>query len=140
MIFLANLLVLRLGTKLSDHEPIAFCFLFAAILLSYFLPTDTLLNLSWGSTPAMYALLSFVTVLPMGVAAIIFSSSFSKVSNVSRALAFNLFGSVVGGLLEYMSSYWGIRSLDLVALALYFCAMLAYFAHSRRSHGETQTE
>ncbi len=63
----------------------------------------------------------------MGIAAIIFAIAFANTKRASQALAFNLFGAVVGGLLEYLSNYFGIRALDLVAAGLYLASALCYF-------------
>jgi hypothetical protein len=62
----------------------------------------------------------------MGVAAIVFASALRSSSNASRALAFNLFGAVIGGLLEYLSNYLGIRNLLIVAALLYLCSVIGY--------------
>jgi hypothetical protein len=129
MIFLANLLVIKLGVAITTKQPAVYAALIATILISYFLPTEQLIN-SVESSLA-YAILSFFTILPMGVAAIIFSSAFSRVPNASRALAFNLFGAVIGGLLEYLSNYTGIRNLLLVAASLYLCSLVCYMSSSQ---------
>jgi hypothetical protein len=65
----------------------------------------------------------------MGVAALIFSSVFATVPDPPRALAFNLMGSVVGGLLEYCSNHIGIKNLVLIAAGLY---MLSWLMRSTR--------
>ena len=100
--------------------------LLVSILTSYFLPTDALLAASVHNEIGIYALMTVITILPMGIAAIIFATAFNRVPSVNTALAFNLFGAVIGGLLEYLSNYWGVRSLDLVAVFLYFLSFLAY--------------
>ncbi len=60
----------------------------------------------------------------MGLAGIAFSSAFKRAQNISGALAFNLFGAVLGGLLEYLTIYTGMKNLMLVSFALYILAML----------------
>jgi hypothetical protein len=64
-------------------------------------------------------------------------------SNTSKALAFNLFGAVVGGLLEYLSTYLGIRNLLLVAASLYLCSMVSFLTavgKSSEASGENPTQ
>jgi hypothetical protein len=41
------------------------------------------------------------------------------------ALGANMFGALIGGILEYSSMAWGIRSLTLLALGLYGLSWLA---------------
>jgi hypothetical protein len=69
--------------------------------------------------------LTVFSLLPCFFAALIFALRFNKVSLTSRALAFNLFGCVLGALLEYLSNLWGLRSLILVATALYIASWVA---------------
>jgi hypothetical protein len=63
----------------------------------------------------------------MGVAGIIFASAFSRCKQASQSLAFNLYGAVLGGLLEYLSNYLGIKALVLVAALLYLASMICMF-------------
>ena len=127
MLLIANNFVVRCFKKLEYKMPIIYFALLASILCSYLIPTDILLNMS-SDHFIVFALLTVVTILPMGIAAIIFSISFAKVSNISKAFAFNLFGAVIGGLLEYLSNWWGIRSLNIIAAGLYLASALCYFA------------
>jgi hypothetical protein len=131
MIFLANLVVIKMGARITTKQPAVYGVLLAAILISYFLPVEQLLN-SLHSIMS-YTVLTLLTILPMGVAAVIFSSAFSHVPNASRAFAFNLFGAVVGGLLEVMSNYVGIRNVLLVAMLLYLFSYLCYCLAERRA-------
>jgi len=69
---------------------------------------------------------------------LIFSTSFTDASNARRALAFNLLGAVGGALLEYLSDYFGVNSLVLVATLLYFFAwyFLVEFSNQRSQFGD----
>ena len=69
-------------------------------------------------------LVTVVTLLPMGIAGMLFACLFAPVREPHRAMAFNLLGAVAGGLLEYLSNYTVIKGLELVAAALYLCAWL----------------
>src|SRR5205814_2084084 len=50
--------------------------------------------------------------LPMGLAAVIFASTFRQTRCGSAALASNLLGAVLGGVTEYLSLAYGIRALS----------------------------
>ncbi len=131
MIFLANLFVLKLGSIVTSRQPLIYLGLFLSIALSYLFPSSQLLREASGSDFLHYALVTTVTILPMGIAGILFSSAFSQTKDSAKALAFNLFGAVVGGLLEYLSNYLGIKALELVSAGLYFASLLCYFAQKR---------
>jgi SAM-dependent methyltransferase len=123
MILLANILVIKVGDPLTSKQPFVYSILFLSILASYFLPSETLLNQAGMADFISYGLVTTITILPLALAGIIFSSAFAKVSDAGQALAYNLFGALVGGFLEYLSNYTGIRNLELVGLALYATSM-----------------
>ncbi len=68
---------------------------------------------------------ALATSLPIFFAGMVFAASFMRVQDSSGALAANMLGALVGGILEYTSMAWGIRSLTLLALALYGMSWLA---------------
>jgi hypothetical protein len=70
-------------------------------------------------------LMTVVTLLPILMAGLIFATAFKVVQHPSRSFAFNLLGSVLGGLLEYLSTYVGINNLVLVSIFLYVFSYLA---------------
>ena len=74
---------------------------------------------------------TLVTVLPLAFAALVFANSFKTAKDASGALAFNLFGAVLGGLLEYVSTYTGIRSLLIISFVLYAASLLCYVLHEK---------
>ncbi len=127
MILVANAFVYQFAKQLTKAMPLVYLCLFLSILISYWLPTEALLIQSQSNQLLIYTLMTVITVLPMGIAAIVFATAFNGVPNVSQAIAFNLFGAVVGGLLEYLSNYWGIKSLDLVAAGFYLASAVCFF-------------
>ena len=127
MILLANAFVYQFAKQLTKAMPLVYLCLFGSILASYLLPTDALLMQCQTNQLAIYTLMTGITVLPMGIAAIVFATAFNEMPNISQAIAFNLFGAVIGGLLEYLSNYWGIRSLDLVAAGFYLASAICFF-------------
>jgi hypothetical protein len=58
-------------------------------------------------------------------AALIFSTLFAQRDNTPHALASNLLGAIVGGVLEYSSMALGIKALYVIAAALYAVALYA---------------
>lgn len=119
MALCANLLVLRVRRVNLGW---AYGLLFASLALSFFFPLEWL-----SGFPALAkALLSTLLLsLPLFFAGLIFSESLRRAGETARPLASNFSGSAVGGLLEYGSSYWGIKSLYILAALLYGGALLA---------------
>jgi SAM-dependent methyltransferase len=64
-------------------------------------------------------------VIPIFFAAIAFAEVLKARSTTSTALGYNLFGAMVGGVLEYFSTIWGINNLNLLCIAAYLCAAIA---------------
>ena len=62
--------------------------------------------------------------LPVFFAGIIFAISLSKMKTVELAFGSNLLGSVVGGMLEYSSLIYGIRSLYVLAAFVYVLSLV----------------
>ncbi len=122
MVLLANFLVSRFGESAFMKQTVLYPFLFFLLVANYFTPTS-----SFTAAFPHFVNIGAITVLallPLFAASLIFSNAFKKVENPSRALAFNLFGAVIGGLLEYAANYTGIRFLVIIAAALYFLAFL----------------
>jgi len=57
--------------------------------------------------------------LPIFFAGILFSNLFRLEQSPGLALGYNLFGAMVGGVLEYSSMAWGINNLNMMAVAAY---------------------
>lgn len=119
MIFLANWFVIK-QNWLSNKLVWLYALQLAAIVISYFFPARQMMG-----SQAGYVITTVVVLLPMLMASVIFSVSFGKVESASRCLGFNLFGAVVGGLLEFLSNYLGINNMLLLAAGFY--ALSAYF-------------
>ncbi len=100
---------------------IAYLGIGASVLLSYFLPTSALLFDSFW-TRALAGTL--VLCLPAAFASIVFIRSFASAGFSAEALGSNLFGAVVGGMLEAVSMWTGIRSLVILAGILYLASYI----------------
>jgi hypothetical protein len=57
-------------------------------------------------------------------AGIIFISSFARAGFRGSALGSNLFGSLLGGLLESSSLWFGLKSLTILAVLLYLASAI----------------
>ncbi len=68
---------------------------------------------------------ALATSLPIFFAGMVFAASFKRVREASGALAANMFGALIGGMLEYTSMTIGIRGLTVLALVLYGLSWLA---------------
>jgi SAM-dependent methyltransferase len=121
LILIANMFVMRLSSFVAARSELVYAALFGALLLDYFNPV---VRSAFGDEAVYYLAVTIITLFPMCVAAVIFASSFAAAAIPARALAFNLIGAVVGGLLEYLSNYWGIKAMVGVAALLYFLSFL----------------
>ncbi len=125
MALAANLIVLRVP-RLDLR--LIYAFLFASLALTFFFP----LNLLAGWMPVIRAVFSMVLLsLPLFFAGMIFSESLRRAGETARPLASNLSGSVVDGMLEYGSLWWGIKSLYVIAAIVYAGALAASRAKSK---------
>ena len=68
--------------------------------------------------PAIWLMTAFL-LSPLFVAGLLFASALRERKDLAPALASNLVGSVLGGLLENLSMVFGISALSLVALGVY---------------------
>jgi tetratricopeptide (TPR) repeat protein len=84
-----------------------------------FKPADLL---SLGSSGSVLAG-AILYLLPAAVAAVLFALLFKQVAKPSTALAFNIFGGLVGVSLEYLSMLYGVRSLGWIAMLIYGVAL-----------------
>jgi hypothetical protein len=125
MILAANLVILKCG--IFKRQEILYAVLILTLVLNYFLPVNTML--SWGSEGISggHIIVTFLSLLPMFIAGLIFASAFAKVKTPARSFAFNLIGSVLGALLEYISTYTGVKSLILATTLLYAISLYFYF-------------
>lgn len=118
MALVANLLVERL--RPSSPLP-AFLALLVALVVLWAVDLSALNRLPLVSRGLVGGLLN---ALPVGCAGLIVSTLLARSANLAASLASNLLGSVLGGCLEYLSMYTGLRALVLLALGLYLGALL----------------
>jgi len=65
------------------------------------------------------------------LAALIFATTFRRARVGSVALASNLLGAVLGGAAEYASLAYGIRSLSVLAVAMYASSLVFWYVQQR---------
>jgi hypothetical protein len=116
-VLLANLCVERF--KLQRPMPWFILLIVSAIVLWQF--DNAMLNQFPMLARGVFG--GIVNALPIGFAGVIVSILLSRSANPTASLGSNLLGSVIGGCLEYMSMYIGLKSLVLIALALYLSAL-----------------
>ena len=121
-VVVSGLLCLIVGANLvygaAPRIPLAVAYsgLFLTLAVMYFVPMQKLFFESW-TLRALVATLALCT--PVFFAGIIFVSSFARASFRGSALGSNLFGSLLGGLLESASLWFGLKSLTIIAALLY---------------------
>jgi len=120
MVLAANIMVERV--KIKNPTPWFILLLLSTIFLWAF-DMGTLNNFSMLTRGVLGGL---INALPIGFAGVIVSIFLARSRNATASLGSNLLGSVVGGCLEYLSMYIGLKSLVLIALAFYVLALLHF--------------
>jgi spermidine synthase len=131
---LAALLLANIVVEQSP-KPIPALWSWAGLLLglviAYWFPFDRI-----GGSPAFAGIVAVaVFSLPVIFAGILFSTEFRNAKSPGAALGANMLGAVVGGMLENLSLLFGMRTLLLVAIAVYCLAGIGLW-RSRRDASE----
>ncbi len=127
-IVIAGLLLLIVASNaLVEWRPkipaaVGYAGIFASILVAYLVPLE---KFFFASLPAKMVSATAVLCLPVFFAGIVFIRSFAQEGFRGEALGSNLLGALVGGLLESLSLWTGIRSLLAMAALLYLASWLA---------------
>ena len=116
--FLANLVVSALRL---NHPLVPFVFLLLSLGLGWWVARTGGFPPTTAGRAGTLALLTG----PVFFSGIVFSTLLSRAPNISRALSANLFGALVGGLLEYNAMLFGFGFLYLLALGLYAGALVS---------------
>jgi hypothetical protein len=122
---LANVVVQR---KRVANLPALYAWLGISLLLSYFLPFSALTRLSFLSRAVLGGL---VTALPVLFSSFIFAKMFKESKFANAGLGSNILGGLLGGGIEALTMFTGIRAMVLVAIAIYGGSWVAYVAHHR---------
>jgi hypothetical protein len=100
--------------------------LFAAVLLAWAIPPESLLGLDFVPRFAAAVALGFT---PVFIANLVFADRFREVGASGIAFGTNLLGAIVGGVLEYGALVIGYRALLIVVAALYAAAFVTGRSH-----------
>ncbi|MBN1127667.1 MAG: hypothetical protein JXA71_01680 [Chitinispirillaceae bacterium] len=105
------------------HFPVALAYggIGTAILVAYLVP---LRMISMESLWLKAILASILLLAPVFFASIVFIRSFARANFSGNALGSNLLGAIAGGLLESLSLWTGLRSLLVVACAMYLLSLV----------------
>jgi hypothetical protein len=122
---LANLIVER---KSVANLPALYAALGISLLLSYFLPFSSMTQLPMLSRAALGG---SVTALPVLFSSFIFAKMFKETDLANNALGSNILGGLLGGSVESLSVFFGVRAMVLLAIAIYGASWIAYAARRR---------
>jgi SAM-dependent methyltransferase len=100
--------------------------LVASLAVAWLLPPEALL---FGSAASRGIAAGAVAFLPVFCANVLFVSVFRHAREGSVSYGANLFGGMLGGLIEYASLVVGYRALVVVAAVLYLAAMVCAFRY-----------
>lgn len=112
----------------SIPVPVAYAGIGICIFVSYFLPIE---RLFFQALWIKVLISTLVLCSPVAFASIVFIRSFAAQKFSGQSLGSNLLGALVGGMLESVSLWTGIRSLLILAAALYMLSFV--FLGSARS-------
>ena len=118
MILLANWLVEKRPTI---DLTILYVTLFMVILFNFWFPFDVLNQFG---IYVRFFLGGLIISMPLFLAALIFAQVFEEAKIPSLALGSNLLGALVGGILEYLDMWIGLRGLNIIALVLYVLSFI----------------
>ncbi|MGH1404778.1 MAG: hypothetical protein ACRBDL_11095 [Alphaproteobacteria bacterium] len=79
-------------------------------------------------TPLTRLIAPFLLTSPIFFSGLVFSSLFKKAENITTAMAYNIIGAMLGGVLEYNALRFGYSSLYLLAFFIYGFAWVTTFS------------
>jgi len=82
---------------------------------------------------------TLVLCLPVFFAGVVFIRSFAADGFRAEALGSNLMGAMIGGMLESMSLWTGIRSLLVIAALLYLSSWVARVTERTRARSSSES-
>jgi spermidine synthase len=119
LVVIANLIFERWP---SYSMAIPYAGIILSAMLAYFIPLRTLL---FESVSLRTIVATLLLCMPILFAGMVFVRSFADMRFSGEALGWNLFGAVLGGMLETVSQATGIRALLLMTVGLYLGSWIA---------------
>jgi hypothetical protein len=110
----------RSAARVNKIPGYAYGLLAALLALNYAVPLSALAALPLETRTLTSVLLVCGPLLASGI---VFALSLARTGDADRALASNLLGAMLGGLVEYLSMITGFRALVLLAAAFYLWAL-----------------
>ena len=129
-IVISGLMVLIVAANLIVHwrpgiaVTFAYIGIFASILAAYIIPPEAFF---FGSFWAKVFASTAVLCLPVFFAGIVFIVSFAREGFRSEALGSNLLGALLGGMLESISMWTGMRSILILVAFFYALSWIVLF-------------
>jgi SAM-dependent methyltransferase len=118
MALISNVLMAKVDALETLPVGVLYAGLFAALFLNWSLPVEALTATAF---PLRLLTVGGATALPILFSGMIFARSFKYAANPAHALGSNVFGSIVGGAIEYLSLITGLK-LILVVIAAFYAA------------------
>jgi hypothetical protein len=119
LIVIANLIFERWP---SYSLAVPYAGLIISAMAAYFVPVHSLL---FESLTLRISVATLLLCMPILFAGMVFVRSFAEMKFSGAALGWNLFGAVLGGMLETISQATGMRALTLIAVVLYLGSWVA---------------
>src|SRR5436309_3076606 len=142
-VVIAGLLLLIVGANLLVQffpripVSIGYAGIFLTLLASYLIPLEKFFYPSlWAKALSS----TLVLCMPVLFAGIVFIRSFAEQGFRADSLGSNLMGAMIGGMLESMSLWTGIRSLLAIAALLYVASWIALSLERSFGRGRTKGE
>jgi hypothetical protein len=122
-VVLGMVLAANFATARLPNLPVGpvYALLVASCLGLYFLDLSTFAFLPYATKAVV---VGGLTILPMLFSGVVFARSFSAADRKDAALGANLFGALVGALLQSVTFLVGVKALLLIVAALYIAALL----------------
>lgn len=126
MAFFANWTVSKLNIR---NSVLPFILLLVSLGIGYYVAQS-----GWLPNSGTDKILQIIVLtMPLFFSGMAFSILFGRANDVASAMAMNLLGAMLGGMLEYNAMYFGYKALYLIALGIYAVAFLFSLAGTKKT-------
>ncbi len=130
MVYLANILVIRFKDFVEKNQNLIYLLLGFSLFATKFIDIEPFLKLFDNYYVSSFLLL-VILIAPVLFAGLIFPIALTKCDSNAKAFTYNLLGAMLGGILEYLSYFWGNNGLVTISLILYLISFLFYYQYAR---------